>query len=71
MRMTAAVYFFPARALAVAFTMASDVIVALLVVSPHAVEVPEGMPASLVEFATPRLRNTRGEAVGDVHVIAA
>ena len=32
---------------------------------------PEGMPASLVEFATPRLRNTRGEAVGDVHVIAA
>jgi L-asparaginase II len=32
---------------------------------------PEAMPARLVEFATPRLRNTRGEAVGDVHVIAA
>ena len=32
---------------------------------------PEAMPQPLVEFATPRIRNTRGECVGDVHVIAA
>lgn len=32
---------------------------------------PEALPARLVEFAAPRIRNTRGEPVGDVHVIAA
>ena len=32
---------------------------------------PEAMPQRLVEFATPRIRNTRGECVGEVHVIAA
>jgi len=32
---------------------------------------PETLPSPLVEFATPRIRNTRGESVGDVHVIAA
>jgi L-asparaginase II len=32
---------------------------------------PEALPSRLTEFATPRIRNTRGESVGDVHVIAA
>ncbi|HEX6313294.1 MAG TPA: asparaginase [Gemmatimonadaceae bacterium] len=32
---------------------------------------PETLPPRLAEFATPRIRNTRGESVGDVHVIAA
>ncbi len=32
---------------------------------------PEALPARLVEFAAPRIRNTRGEVVGDVHVVAA
>ena len=32
---------------------------------------PEALPSRLMEFATPRIRNTRGESVGDVHVIAA
>ena len=32
---------------------------------------PEALPPRLAEFAAPRIRNTRGEAVGDVHVIAA
>jgi L-asparaginase II len=32
---------------------------------------PEALPSRLVEFAAPRIRNTRGECVGDVHVIAA
>lgn len=32
---------------------------------------PEALPPRLAEFATPRIRNTRGEAVGDVHVTAA
>jgi L-asparaginase II len=32
---------------------------------------PEALPSRLAEFAAPRIRNTRGEPVGDVHVIAA
>jgi L-asparaginase II len=32
---------------------------------------PEALPSRLAEFAAPRIRNTRGESVGDVHVIAA
>jgi L-asparaginase II len=32
---------------------------------------PETLPPRLAEFASPRIRNTRGESVGDVHVIAA
>ena len=32
---------------------------------------PEALPPRLAEFAAPRIRNTRGESVGDVHVIAA
>ena len=32
---------------------------------------PESLPPRLAEFATPRIRNTRGEAVGEVHVVAA
>jgi L-asparaginase II len=32
---------------------------------------PESLPPRLSEFAMPRIRNTRGEAVGDVHVVAA
>ena len=32
---------------------------------------PETLPPRLAELATPRIRNTRGESVGDMHVIAA
>lgn len=32
---------------------------------------PEALPPRLAEFAAPRIRNTRGEPVGDVHVVAA